>query len=595
MKNKIFLIIANFVAILGIAACVSPQASVQEADEAAYQIIAEEHRQLLGQSVPFSIEPAAETLRTRLLRGQNLPTSSPAAQGSAAAPKVPHWPALDGAQEPGEKLFLTFPWQGEEPLKISLVDALQIGARNNRDFQGRKEEIFRAALDLDLERQEFRHTFSGLLSTMLSSDLSGDHTVSGIEGKTSATWGKRLSSGLELTSRLGLDLVKLLTLDKSSSLGIFADASISIPLLRGAGSYIVSEPLTQAQRQVIYAIYRFERFKKLYAVQVAKDYLAVLQRRDEVANTEANYKNLQISADRVMRLAEAGRVPEIEVDQTVQNVLRARDRWLQTQQAHSRQLDILKMQIGLPPDSSIALDLGEIELLAGSGQAEKGGGEPLTISEEEAIRLAFSHRSDLRIAEGQVHDGQRRVVVAADGLLPEATILASAAMGGGRTLASVDQPNAKLRPERGSYSALLDIDLPFERTEERNRFRASLIDLEEAVRDLQEVEDRIKVDVRDRRRTLLELRERVAIQEKASNVAQKRVASTNLFLEAGRVHMRDVLEAQESLVQAQNSLSAARVNQRIAELELQRDMGVLHVNNKGIWQEYAGLGMEGKE
>ncbi|MGB2823773.1 MAG: TolC family protein, partial [Phycisphaerae bacterium] len=65
-----------------------------------------------------------------------------------------------------------------------------------------------------------------------------------------------------------------------------------------------------------------------------------------------------------------------------------------------------------------------------------------------------------------------------------------------------------------------------------------------------------------------------------------RVTSTDLFLEAGRAAIRDVLEAQEALVQAQNSLTAALVAYRIAELELQRDMGVLEVNEKGLWREY---------
>ena len=61
----------------------------------------------------------------------------------------------------------------------------------------------------------------------------------------------------------------------------------------------------------------------------------------------------------------------------------------------------------------------------------------------------------------------------------------------------------------------------------------------------------------------------------------------NTGFSRGGVITRDVLEAQESLLSAQNSLTAALVSYRIAELELQRDMGVLEVDWKGNWREYS--------
>jgi outer membrane protein TolC len=69
-------------------------------------------------------------------------------------------------------------------------------------------------------------------------------------------------------------------------------------------------------------------------------------------------------------------------------------------------------------------------------------------------------------------------------------------------------------------------------------------------------------------------------------LAESRVESTNLFLELGRAETRDLLEAQDDLVSAQNALTGALVDYRVAELELQRDMGVLQVNEQGIWREY---------
>ena len=78
----------------------------------------------------------------------------------------------------------------------------------------------------------------------------------------------------------------------------------------------------------------------------------------------------------------------------------------------------------------------------------------------------------------------------------------------------------------------------------------------------------------------------------ASLLARERVKSSELFLQAGRAQVRDVLDAQEALVSAQNALTSALVNYRIAELRLQRDMGVLEIDHRGLWSEYTPANTE---
>lgn len=106
------------------------------------------------------------------------------------------------------------------------------------------------------------------------------------------------------------------------------------------------------------------------------------------------------------------------------------------------------------------------------------------------------------------------------------------------------------------------------------------------MRDVQALEDDIKFAVMNELRDLLEARESVYIQAQAVYVAEKRVRSVNMFLEAGRAQARDLLEAQDALLSAQNDLTSAIVDYRIAELNIQRDMGVLEVNENGLWREF---------
>ena len=402
----------------------------------------------------------------------------------------------------------------------------------------------------------------------------------------------------------------------STSLGLAADASVSIPLLRGSGKHIVTEPLTQAERNVVYAIYDFERFKRTFAVNVAREYLSVLQQMDEAGNAEENYRSLIASAHRSRRLADAGRLPAIQVGQAVQNELRARNRWISSNEELENRLDAFKSAIGLPPDARIELDRADLEQLRVPAEkvvekmAEPGetngsakippadapielvpptteDAGPLEIEDSVAIRLGLDNRLDLRSAMGAVYDAQRQVVVAADALGAELTLLGSAAVGERRTLIQPPPTMRKLRFDEGRYAALLTLDLPFERTAERNAYRESFIDLERAVRNVQALEDQIKLAVQSDLRALVTSRESLKIQAQAVVVAQKRVRSSNLFLEAGRAEIRDLLEAQESLFSAENALTAAVINYRNAELQLQGDMGVLQVNDQGLWQEFS--------
>ncbi len=585
----------------------------RKADKVGYGIIDRAQKQALGQAEPFTIERPADVLRRKLMLDQGLPNAGPASLGTDYLKPIAHWPEKDYPPRPVESSPQA-PWQKDRPLTLGLADALQVAARNNRDYQTRKEDFFRTALTLDLEANQFRNLLYGDVESEYTTDYSGEKPVRGLANTGTTSWQRKLKTGTILTAGFAIDLVKLLTFDRSSSLGLYADATITIPLLQGSGRHIVTEPLTQAEREVIYSLHTFARFKRTLAVRVASEYLSVLQQLDQVQNAEDNYRSLITGTRRASHLAEAGQLPQIQVDQALQDELRARDRWVAALQAYARQKDSFKITLGLPTDANIDLDRGELKRLteeispppttqpavatsapASAPSADtpvtlvhptREGGGRFEMSDEKAISIALDNRLDLRTAIGRVFDAQRQVVVTADALRAGLTLTAAGQAGTRRTLGSAGQPDAQLRPEKGVYTAGLLLDLPLERTAERNVYRNSFIEMEQATRDLQELEDQIKLQVRNALRNLLQARESRIIQSQAANLAMRRVNSTELFLQAGRAEIRDVLEAREAMVSAQNALTAALVTYRVAELELQRDMDALEVDEKGNWREY---------
>lgn len=567
----------------------------QSADESAQSLIADARKDLFENEQGVVIERPADILRRRLLLEQDLPYAGDASLGSDAVAPISNQPEQDYPIAADVITTSQYAIEKGSLLLISLVQALEVGAANSAEYQTMKENVFQAALALDLQRSDFGFVFGGDLTSRIDRSKS-DATATTLTNSGSFSTKKAFQNGATFATSIGIDLVNLLTGTRTFSKSMTGDASISIPLLRGAGKHIASESLTQAQRDLVYALYALERYKKTFAVEVVSGYLNVLQQDDQVENAAENYKTLMASARRTKRLEEVGRASIIEVNQAAQGELSARTQWVTTVEAYQNQLDAFKALIGLPADARIELSRSELENLAGGPmkammnvqetETDAGTSEPvppgmenagpLEMAESEAIELAFENRLDLRVTEGRIQDAQRAVVIAADSLGAELTLLG--------TIQS-DQYDTAVA-DSTAYGGLLTLDLPFERTAERNDYRNSYITLEQAVRDAQILEDGIKLAIRESLRKMTDARDALKIQTRAVALAEKRVKSTNRFYEVGRAELRDVLEAQSSLLVARNALSSAVVDYRVAELSFQRDAGILNINDKGLLVEY---------
>ena len=123
-----------------------------------------------------------------------------------------------------------------------------------------------------------------MLKIEISTSGEKDGRISGMNqpGRVSIT--RKFRNGIELSSALSVNLVKMLTGERASYWGILGDASISVPLLRGSGEFVVTESLTQAERNLVYAVRDFEQYKRTFVVRIAQSYLNVLQMGQRVRN-----------------------------------------------------------------------------------------------------------------------------------------------------------------------------------------------------------------------------------------------------------------------------------------------------------------------
>jgi outer membrane protein TolC len=559
--------IVLFLIVFGLTSCRSARWHHEKADQAAQANLQNAQLALFGRTEQIEPGPAALALRTRLLQEQELPGKGHAGNESDAN---------------------TLP----DPLPLNPSSALQIAARNSRAFQQAKELLYSTALGLDLEEASFRSAFASEIQLQAEEDRSGEETVRGVTGSAPLRATRTFQNGIAWTGSLAVDLVKLLTQESASSIGIIADTGITIPLLRGAGRDIAAEPLRQAERDVLYAVMEFERFKRNFAFEVISGYLDVLQAASQIENAQQNHESLTQSRQRARRLTDAGRLPAFQYDQTVQDELRARNRWIDAREQYASRIDRFKFDLGLPPDARITLDdtilpeLVEV-LLTDPGtettSTDESTAAPLT---DDAVKLALENRLDLQIVRMRVEDAARKIHVAKDALRPELTLGGTVRAGDSRAnLGAAERDNARLDSASRRSSAFLNLDLALNRRRERIAYRRSLIALDAAQREANQLEDRVKLEIRDAVRSLYQTREALLIQQQAAALAKQRVHSTDMFLQAGRAQIRDVLEAREALVNARNALTSAAVNHRLAQLRYQRDTDLLDLSIDGILQE----------
>ena len=179
-------------------------------------------------------------------------------------------------------------------------------------------------------------------------------------------------------------------------------------------------------------------------------------------------------------------------------------------------------------------------------------------------------------------DADRAARVAANALETALGLKLSGASGARRNLAGAAEGDAQLRFGDGNYSALLETDLPWSRVPQRNAYRDRQVEAAAARRALEARVDEVKLDIRNGWRRRDDARDSFAIQSAALELSQRRVDNTRMLQEAGRAQMRDLLEAEEARLNAQNGLVSAMISYRIAEWALWRDAELLQVTDEGL-------------
>jgi outer membrane protein TolC len=504
-------------------ACTTPAEYRQTADDEVYTIIRERREQLAADG-GFTLSAPENTLRDRLSAGD----------------------AVD---------------------PLGLEDLLVAASENSREYQDQREALFLVALDLTLERWNFSSQYGGFLG-LFEEGVGGDSGLAGL--LTSATFSRLFTTGMQVVAGVGLDL--LLNAPGGNGWDTVSSASVDItqPLLRGFGTEVVREPLTQAERDVLYQARSYERFRSTFAFEVTTRFFSILRQMDTLENERENVKLVTTLRARNEAFAEAGKLNEIELGQARQDELRAQNRVIEVERDLASLLDAFKLFLGLPIQAELPLDTeGYLSL-------ERWPFLELEPDQQAAVALALERRLDHLTTVERLEDAERKALVAQDALRAGLDVGLR-----GDVASGLDEPGS-ISLDDTLWRVDIAMDLPVDRLPERNAWRARLIAVDESRRAVEESSDSITADLRTELWFLTAARESYEIQQHAVLLAEQRVESTELQLQAGRVETRDVLDAQNSLLEARNALTSALINYILSGLALYRDMELIRVGPEGV-------------
>ncbi|MGY8767034.1 MAG: TolC family protein [Pirellulales bacterium] len=237
--------------------------------------------------------------------------------------------------------------------------------------------------------------------------------------------------------------------------------------------------------------------------------------------------------------------------------------------------------------TSLISDLLGLSLVQARARTESITLVPVKIDSMAALDVARENRRDWMNARAALVDSWREIEFFAQDLQSDLDVVFSG------DISSVGKNPVKLRGPTGRLQVGLEWDAPLTRLVERNDYRESLIDYQRTRRQFYQFRDGISRGLRDTIRTLDLNHINFELRRAAVQVAISQVERTQLRLqEPGKPNQiqkfnsstaRDLINALDSLLSAQNDFLGVAVNFEVLRRSLDLDMGTMQIDDRGIW------------
>ena len=451
---------------------------------------------------------------------------------------------------------------------LGLASSLELAFTSSREFLTQQESLYLEGLGFTLTRHDFGPILNSTIAYVWTDVRNGSSSDA-----QSASLGMRqiLPTGGTVSASTGLSGARggepgFMEPEGQFIYNATARVSLSQPLLRGAGYETSHESLTQGQRDLVYAVRSFELFRQDFSIRIAGAYFDLVSRKAKLANDEQNYKDAVFDRQKAEALRQVDRNQDDDVFLARRREIEAEDALLVARTDFEQAVDDFKILLGLPTAADVEIADEEPPFV------------PVRVDAGSAVEVALSNRLDLHTERDQLEDARRRVRLARQDLLPDLDVSVDADFAG--------EPNRleDVSAEQWTAQVGVALELPLERKAERNAYRGALIGLDRTQRQFELRLSEVESDVRNRLRQLEQTEKRIQLQRDQIERERRAVAVTRIRYEAGDVDNRDLLDARQGLTNAQNALIDLKARHFIGRLQLQRDLGILFVDQRGMWK-----------
>ena len=280
--------------------------------------------------------------------------------------------------------------QAYEPYLVNGREVLTLALQNSRAYQFRLESLYLAGLAVTLQRFQFTPqvaaglqpggpSFGGFAGpnpgtsyvyatqeTLNPASLLNIGTLAGVAKAFS--FGGSIAGNFANQTVINFGGPNAVQTTSQS----FLPLNISLPFLRNGGRAFVLEPLTQAERNLLYEIRSFARFRKEFFTSILAGggvtnggpsdptvgYLPILQLLQAVENNTKNVAAYQRVLEVFLDLSKGAgsTVSPLDLSNVEVNLQSQRAQLLRSSVTYQTQLNFLKQQLGLPPDLPMVPD-----------------------------------------------------------------------------------------------------------------------------------------------------------------------------------------------------------------------------------------------
>jgi outer membrane protein len=522
---------------------------------------------------PAGSPAAPATPTTALPPGSPATMAAPGAATTTTAPGVPAGGAvaqvtLDSSQLKGYEAA-NLPIEGNA-IVLTLDKAIEVGLQHNHDIVVARYNRAETRLNILAALGYYDLLLGANLryadTTSPGQTIVGNTVFPSSSGKTT-TWDLNAAENLPTGGTVAVDFNGLRSLRTGQPINVSPTLNFTLtqPLLRNFGSYVVDNPILVAQANSAISRTQFEVQVITSAQQIINAYWALVNARESLVVAQESLQLAKDLHERNRIQVEVGTLAPLEMVQSEAAIATRQEQILTAQQAIGDGEDQLRLLLNLPQG-----DLWKLEIRPVTPPET----ERVTINLDEAIQLGLANRPEMVANALGVDIAKINAAFARNQLLPQLNFI-----GGYGYSGSDASLSSALRQITGldfrSWNAELRFAFPIPNRQAKARNAVANLEVDRTTSNYEFEKSFVTNEVRTAARRVLTAAQQIDASHAARGFQEKNLDAERKRYENGMSTSFQITQIQDQLTQAKQAEVNAVTGYRTALAEYYRTIGRL--------------------